>query len=252
MSERSGIEIVRRADAEALGLAAAERVVALAASAIEADGVFSVALTGGSSPAGLYRALAGPLVGRIDWNRVKLFWGDERCVEPTSEESNYALAGSTLLAGVPISPGHVFRIAGEQADTDAAAREYEATLRRELLSGPGGLPKLSLVLLGMGPDGHCASLFPHKPALRVRDRLAVRTEPGLKPFVERITLTYPMLNAADAIWFLAPDPAKAARIAEVIAGPRDPDRLPAQAIAPNRGKVTWFLTDASARMLPAD
>ena len=226
--------------------AAAEQFVRLARRAISMRGTFSVALSGGSTPRPLYALLGTePFSRRIDWPRIHVFWGDERCVPPEDPRSNYLLACETLLERVPIPPDHVHRIHGE-ADPGVAAADYERVLR-SFFSTEVGRPRASfdLVLLGMGPDGHTASLFPGSPAVAERGRW-VAAEYVESVSMWRITLTPVVVNTARNIVFLVSGPGKAAALQEVMHGPYQPERLPAQAINPPEGRLTWLLDSAAA------
>jgi 6-phosphogluconolactonase len=161
------------------------------------------------------------------------------------------MAREALLANVPIPAENVYRMPAEQPDPDSAAQAYEAELRQAFGIGAQAWPRFDLVLLGMGADGHCASLFPRKPALRETTRLVVATEPGLEPFVPRLTLTYPVLNQAANVVFLVAGAEKAQTLARVLEGPFDPDALPAQAVAPSDGTLTWLFDTAVATRLQA-
>lgn len=232
--------------------AAAEKVVALAAEALAARGRFTWALSGGSTPRKLYSLLATvPYVGRVDWDRVHLFWGDERCVPPNHPESNYRMVRETLLAGIHPPAGNVHRMPGE-AEPAAGAATYEATLRRvffDTFGGPaeGGFPRFDLVLLGMGSDGHTASLFPGTPATSEARRWVVWTEvQQLVPF--RLTLTLPVLNAAAHALFLVSGADKAERAREALRADAE-SSPPAARVRPVRGEVTWFLDAPAAARL---
>jgi len=244
---RTGLEVLPTPDA--LMHAAAELWVETAASAIGASGRFVVALSGGATPQRLYRLLAThPYASGMDWSRVHAFWGDERCVPPDDPASNYRMAREALLARVPIPAETVHRIRGED-EPDAAAAAYERGLR-ETFATPDGPPRLSpgsrfdLVLLGMGEDGHTASLFPGTAALREPARWvrAVHPAEGSKA---RVTLTSAVINAGAEVAFLVSGRAKAATLRRVREGPFQPDALPAQIIAPRAGRLRW-LVDADA------
>lgn len=209
---------------------------------------FTVALSGGSTPALLYRLLASPPYREaISWDNVHLFFGDERGVPPDAPESNYRMARETLISQVPIPAENIHRMLAEAGEAGAA--QYEAHLRGFFGLAEGAFPRFDLILLGMGPDGHCASLFPQKPALRERERLVVLTEPGLQPFVPRLTLTFPALNAAAHILFLVAGADKAETLARVLHGPPDPENLPAQSVAPTNGELLWLLDQEAAQTL---
>lgn len=236
-------------DASAVARAAAERFVAAAREAIAQRRRFFVALSGGSTPRALYSLLATrPYHDQVDWSRVWVFWGDERTVPPNDPESNYHMARETLLYHVPIPATQVFRMHGEHADPQKAAATYEVDMRRAFALAPGELPRFDLVLLGMGPDGHTASLFPHTAALHINDRLVAANHVE-KLNTWRITLTAPVLNNAALVLFLVVGQDKAAVLARVVQGPPNPDELPSQLIAPTHGKVVWLLDKAAASQL---
>ena len=225
--------------------AAAERFVALAAAAIGARGRFTVALSGGSTPKALYARLAAPaFASRVDWARVHVFWGDERCVPPDHASSNYRMAREALLEHVPVPAAQVHRLRGED-DPAAAADAYDRELRTAF---PQGAARFDLALLGMGDNGHTASLFPGLSAVRETARWVV-AERVDEVGMWRLTLTPPALNGAAAVVFLVAGRDKAAMLARVLEGPRDVDRLPVQAIAPVDGTVTWLVDDAAASAL---
>jgi 6-phosphogluconolactonase len=233
--------------------AAAWEFVHGAHEAIAARGRFTVALSGGSTPKRLFQLLTTePFRDQVDWGRLEIFWGDERCVPPDDEQSNYHMAHEAMLAQLPIPGDHIHRMEAERSDLDAAARDYQAILTRVFPDGAaeGQPPAVDLVLLGMGPDGHTASLFPHTDALRETVRWVVpNSVPQLQ--TQRMTLTYPILNRAREVLFLVAGSDKAERVAEVLLGPPDPSRLPAQAIQPLEGSLVWLVDRAAAARLPA-
>jgi 6-phosphogluconolactonase len=223
----------------------AELFVRLARAAAS-RGRFSVVLSGGSTPRAMHALLvAPPLRDEVDWATVRFYWGDDRCVAPDSPESNYRMARETLLDKLPTGPTQVHRIRTELADPAEAAALYEQELRDELNVQPGHLPRFDLVYLGMGDDGHTASLFPQTEALAVTDRLVVANYVP-KLGVNRITLTAPVLNSAAQVAFLVAGPDKAPALAAVREGPRDPERYPSQMIAPTNGELWWFVDRAAA------
>jgi 6-phosphogluconolactonase len=232
-------------DSEQLAIRAAEAVVTAAARACSAHGRFVWCLSGGQTPRALYEQLATPtFASRIDWQRTHVTFGDERCVPPDDPASNYRMIHEALLQHVPIPAAQVYRIAGEAAPEDAA-RAYEATLHALLGETESGAVRqaFDLVLLGLGSDGHTASLFPYShddPAHWVSARSA-------QP-VWRITLTPRALNAAEAVWFLVTGADKAQRVADVVQGLSNPLTLPAQRIAP-LGGLRWWLDRAAASRL---
>ena len=229
--------------------AAVEVLVHEAATSIARYGRFTVALAGGSTPQGLYRRLASvPHRDRIDWTRVHLFWGDERCVPPTDAASNYRMAREALTDRVPVPAEQVHRIRGEDEPGAEAAR-YDALLRTAL-NGPGGsrAGAFDLVLLGLGTDGHTASLFPGMTAPR-ESTSWVMAEHIDDTRGWRITLTPVPLNAARAVVFLVSGVDKALALAAVVEGPPAPDALPAQRIATGAADVRWLVDRAAASRL---
>lgn len=232
---------------ESLKRLAAEYFIKQAHRAITENGRFSVALSGGSTPRSLYAYLALPEVSRrIHWNAVHLFWGDERCVPPDHTDSNFRMVSETLLEHIPIPQSNIHRIPGELQPAEAAAH-YEHDLRNYF----GETPRIDLALLGMGEDGHTASLFPGSPALDEMTHWVVDVEHLIPPppLVSRITLTLPVFNAAHNIVFLVAGLSKAARLAEVLAGSVQPDSLPAQAIHPVQGRLFWMVDQFAAKFL---
>lgn len=233
---------IHRCAAAALFPAAAARLIELVAHAVAARGAVRLALAGGSTPRSLYSLLAmPPWRDRIDWSGVHVFWGDERCVAAEDPASNYRLAHEALLVHVPVPLAQVHRIRGE-LEPARAAQEYAAVL---------GPEPLDLALLGMGADGHTASLFPDTPGLQAEARRAIPTRSSVAPF-ERISLTLPVFNEARAVIFLVTGRDKAARVAEVL-GQIEAGRplLPAALVQPASGLWEWFLDDDAARDLPA-
>lgn len=232
-----------------LARAAADYFLQVYAAKQQTEEPLTVALAGGRTPAAMYSLLTEPPYNTIDWENIHLFFGDERCVSPDSDNSNFKTAQTALFAKT-LNPIHnIHRIPADLPDRNLAAQQYSEDLLRYFKLQPGQLPRFDLILLGMGPDGHTASLFPHKPALHEQNRLAVVTEPGLKPFVPRITLTYPVLNNAAHVLFLVDNADKADKVAAILEGPPDFDALPAQAVQPTNGELTWFLDRAAAANL---
>jgi 6-phosphogluconolactonase len=227
---------------EELAGAAAGEFAAKAGEAIEELGRFAVVLAGGSTPKAMYGVLAREYAGRIDWSRVHIFFGDERPVPPDHDDSNYKLASETLLDHVPI--GSVHRMRGE-LPPDEAATAYEKELRT--FFGAEGVPRFDLILLGLGRDGHTASLFPETSALEVHDRLVV-ANPVLKLDTTRITLTVPVINAARAVIFLVAGEDKAEAIEKILENDPDPRAYPASLIQP-AGELEWVLDQSAASLL---
>ncbi len=234
------IKVVR--DGDAIAREAADRIVEQSRSAIAHQGKFSIALSGGSTPKVLFSLLASDTYrGRIEWSSVHVYFGDERCVPPESSDSNYRMAKETLLDHAPIPNENVHRIRGE-IEPEAAATEYGKLLERDF--GDGGL---DLALLGMGPDGHTASLFPNSAALReAKHRCVANWVEKMKSW--RVTMTAPFLNRSRQVTILVSGASKAAILHEVLEGPRDPERLPIQMIEPESGKLTWIVDVAAAGM----
>ncbi len=234
--------------------AAAEEFVRAARAAIGAQGRFTAALSGGSTPKALYSLLASNYAA-FAWNRVFLFFGDERHVPPTAADSNYRMVNESLLAKIAIPPENVFRVPAENPDAAAAAADYEAHLRRffGLRSAirpedrPAEFPRFDLILLGMGPDGHTASLFPDSPALDEQSRLVVANWVA-KFNTRRITFTFPVLNRAAEVMFLASGADKADMLHQVLESKSAPP-LPAQRVQPSDGKLLWMVDEAAAAKL---
>ena len=230
----------RVADEPALARAAAHEIFRHASEAVRARGAFTLALTGGTTPRVLYRLLAdASWRARMPWDRTHVFFGDERCVPPDHPDSNFGMARDALLAHV--APASVHRLEGEREPSDAAARA-EADLRETF--GDAGLPRLDLVLLGLGADAHVASLFPGHPALDERQRWVVA------PFVphlgaHRITMTLPVLNAASAVLFLVAGRRKADALARMLSPPPGEEPPPAARVRPAQGELV-ILADEEA------
>ncbi|HSE91961.1 MAG TPA: 6-phosphogluconolactonase [Methylomirabilota bacterium] len=237
-------------DADAVAQAGAEEFVTLAAAAAGARGRFMVALAGGSTPRRMYRLLAEPAWrDRVAWDRVEVFWGDERAVPPDHADSNYHMAATALLERVPVPSGRVHRIRAEAADLADAAREYQAEIARVFgVPEDGPPPAFDLILLGMGADGHTASLFPGTTGLDERRRWVVsHAVPSMR--TERVTLTLPIINRAREIRFLVTGEDKAGRLREALTPPRGTP-LPVQRVAPEAGRLVW-LADRAAAGTPA-
>lgn len=233
------------ANADKLAQAAAERFVETARQAIAQRGSFSAALAGGTTPQALYRLLAAPgFAPRVEWRRVHLFWGDERCVPPDDAQSNYRMAREAMLDHVPVPPENIHRIHGEAPPT-AAAAVYEADLRAFWGSLP---PQFDLILLGLGDDGHTASLFPGSQAVFESERwtAAVYVE---KLAAWRVTLTPVVLNLGLSVIFLVAGAVKAAALQRVLESAADAETLPAKIIRPEDGNLIWMVDQPAARSL---
>ena len=236
------VEVVT--DHAALVSVACELITAAAAISIGRRGFFRIALAGGGTPAPVYRALAEDR--DIDWRRWQLFFGDERTVPPDHPDSNYRMVRETLIDNLPIQP-LVLRVPAE-ADPEAAADSYASTVRKMVPGNPRAIgvntPRFDMILLGMGGDGHTASLFPHTQALHETERWVV-ANPVPQLATTRITFTLPLINAARRVLFLVSGADKADMVREVLAGPQDPERLPSQSVHPTAGNLIW-LVDAPA------
>jgi len=227
---------------EELAEAAAQDFVARAEGAINGRGRFAVVLAGGSTPESTYKALSRDYADRLDWSKVHIFFGDERTVHPDHEDSNYRMVRETLLSHIRV--GSVHRMRCELPPAEAAA-DYEEQLRG--FFGTDGVPAFDLILLGLGEDGHTASLFPETSALDVTDRLVV-VNPVLKLGTSRLTLTIPVINAAEAVTFLVAGEDKARALKEVVEGDADPRAYPAKFIRPDNGDLIWMVDRAAARL----
>ena len=239
-------------NATALARRAADFFVEHALQAVAARGVARIAISGGSTPKAAFATLGEQgeeWRERIPWDKLELWWVDERCVPPDDAESNYRMTREALLDHVPLKPEQIHRMEGELEPDDAAAR-YEAELRKSFGLNGTETPRFDLVQLGIGPNGHTASLFPHSDALRVTDRL-VTANYVEKLDMWRVTLTRTVINQARQVFFLIAGADKAMILNEVLEGPRDPDRLPSQFIVPVNGILTLLLDQAEAALLPA-
>jgi 6-phosphogluconolactonase len=240
-------------DSQQVAHAAAEYIIALAQQSIATSGRFALALAGGSTPRTLYQVLASEQVApRIAWRHVYVFWGDERCVPPDHAESNYHMAYENLLQHVPVPPAQVYRMRGEAAP-EQAATEYTHIVQtffgHQAGAGAATATTFDLVLLGMGDDGHTASLFPGNTAADEHEHQVVAT------FVEqlgawRLTLTAACINTAAHVLFLVTGAPKAERLHQVLHGAYQPELLPAQRIKPVHGRLQWVVDEAAARLLP--
>jgi 6-phosphogluconolactonase len=241
--------VMTYANSDALAQAAAEHFMDIAVSSFVAHGRFSVALSGGSTPRLTYERLATrECSSRVDWSHVYLFWGDERCVPPDRADSNYGMVRGALIDRVPIPSANVHRIEGEIEPAEAAAR-YEETLRQFFSrAGQEETRTFDLVLLGMGTDGHTASLFPNTEVLDERVHWVAAHYAG-EAQGWRVTLTPPSINAARHVTFLVSGAAKAQTLRSVLMGPCQPDLLPAQIVEPPSGNLLWLLDSAAAALL---
>jgi 6-phosphogluconolactonase len=246
--EMSEPKIIVLENAQALFNHAAEEIAHFAGEAICTHGEFRIALSGGSTPASVYELLASKFQLSVDWKEVQFFWGDERCVPPGDKLSNYAMADRTMLSKLGLKPAQIHRIHGE-LEPDAAARAYEDELRRSFGAGEGELPRFHLILLGLGDNRHTLSLFPgHEKAIHETGRMVIAVEVDAEP-PRRITVTPPLANNAERLMFIASGAGKAEAVRDVIEGPRDPIKVPAQIIQPADGELIWLLDKPAASLL---
>jgi 6-phosphogluconolactonase len=238
---------------EALSRATAERFVEGIRAAVAARGIARIAISGGGSPKPVFALLADPQApyrAAIPWERLWIFWVDERCVPPEHQDSNFGAARELLLDKVPLPRDHAIRIEGELDPEEAAAR-YESAIRGHFRLEGAEAPIFDVLQLGMGDDGHCASLFPHTAALHEMIRVAVANHVPQQKQSWRVTLTWPVINAARDVFFLIDGPAKADPLGRVLEGPYDPETLPSQLIQPQNGRLLFLLDTAAAAHLPA-
>ena len=232
-------------DPDALAEAIATEVCTLVQAAIRLRGECALALSGGGTPRALHGLLADRFAPFVGWDKLHLFWSDERYVPHDSPASNFRMARETLTDLVPISSANLHPILTDLPDPEDAARTYEAILRGIV---PGDPPRLDLALLGLGPDGHTASLFAHSEALAETERLVVASLAPDEPR-QRITLTYPMINAAAAVFFMVVSEDKAAMVARALDPTTPTDDVPAAGVRPDDGRLIWWLDEAAASLL---
>jgi 6-phosphogluconolactonase len=251
MSTTTNREVAILPDAASITRRAAEEFVKAVNETVAQRGSFSVALSGGSTPKALYTMLADDpaLRAKLPWPQMRFFFGDERHVPPDNDQSNFRMANEALFSKGVVKPEQVTRIHGEYADTEKAALEYEQALRAYFKLKDGEYPRFDLVLLGMGEEGHCLSLFPGTKALHASSqRIAVRNWVG-KLFTERITLTAAAANNANRVMFLVTRSDKALALKAVLEGPYEPEQLPSQLIQPVNGKLLWLVDrDAASKL----
>jgi 6-phosphogluconolactonase len=237
-------------DNPAIARRAAEKFIELAKSAVKRKGSFTVALSGGSTPKLLYSLLAtdAGLRAQVPWDKMQLFFGDERHVGPDDPQSNFKMASETMITKAPLKPEQVHRMKGEYPDAEQAAKEYEQDLRAHFRLKEAELPRLDLVLAGMGEEGHTLSLFPGTKALHAQGRAVVHNWIG-KLYTERITMTAAAANNAEMILFMVAGKEKALALKAVLEGPYEPDQLPAQLLQPTNGKLLWLVDETAGSML---
>jgi 6-phosphogluconolactonase len=236
---------------EALARAMAEQLLAAAQEAVAARGVARIAISGGNTPKRTFEMLADPAATEFSvfpWDKTDLFWVDERCVPPDDKDSNYRMTKLALLEKVPLAADHVFRIEGE-LDPELAAARYESAIRNRFRLEGAELPTFDLVALGMGPDGHTASLFPHTAGIHELTRIAIANHVPQKE-TWRVTLTSPVINQGRKVVFLIGGTDKAEVLSSVLGKAYDPETWPSQVIQPKSGQLLMLLDQAAAAKLP--
>jgi len=252
MASKLKIEYIVEPDAAALARRAAEEFVNVAEDAAAKRGRARIAISGGSTPKAAFQLLADRsqiLCERMPWDKLDLYWVDERTVPPDHAESNYRMTKEAMLDQVPLKPEQIHRMEGE-LEPDVAAARYESLLRNTFRLEGAETPRFDLVQLGMGDDGHTASLFPHTDAIHEMGRLVTANKVPQKD-TWRITLTWPVINQGSSVFFLIGGKNKAELVKEVFTGQRDPERLPSQLIWPASGILTLILDKDAAALLPA-
>lgn len=237
-------------DGAAIARRAAQEFVKIASAAVAQQGSFTVALSGGSTPKALYGMLANDpaLRAQVPWDKTYVFFGDERHVGPDDVLSNFRMASEAMISKSPLKPEQVFRIKGEYPEAEQAALEYERDIRAHFKLSDGQFPRFDLVLLGMGEEGHFASLFPGTKALHENRRIAVHNWVG-KVLMDRITLTAPAINNAANIIAMVAGLEKAPALTAVLERAYEPEQLPAQLIQPVNGNLLWLVDTAAGRLL---
>lgn len=237
--------------ADAVAAAAAQLFADCAKAAVSARGTARIAISGGSTPKRMFALLADPdkpYAAEIPWEKIDLFWVDERCVPPTDSDSNFKMTKEALLDHVPLAAEKVHRMIGE-IDPAQAAAEYESEIRNAFKLEGAETPTFDLILLGMGDDGHTASLFPHTAALHEMGLIVTANHVPQKD-TWRVTLTWPVINQGRKVAFLIEGAAKATVLADVLLGPYDPESKPSQIIRPTSGELSFLLDSAAAAKLP--
>jgi 6-phosphogluconolactonase len=237
-------------DGAAIAKRATQEFVQAAAAAVRAKGSFNVSLAGGSTPKALYSLLVNDptLRSQVPWDKLHLFFGDERHVPPDHPDSNFRMATEAMISKSPLKPEQVTRIKAEYPDAEKAALEYEKALREFFKLKDGEYPRFDLLLAGMGNEGHTLSLFPGTKGLHADGRVVVSNWIG-KLYTERITLTAPAANNAAEIIFMVTGADKACALKAVLEGPFEPEQLPAQLLQPKNGKLLWLVDAAAGSML---
>jgi 6-phosphogluconolactonase len=246
MGSGMSVDILIYPDGEVMSQEVARAIVHRANDTLMRADYFTLCLAGGQTPRTLYRVLATEYRGKIPWSQLNLFWGDERYVARDDPRSNYRLVRESLLDHVPIPAENVHPMPTDLPDPEDAAAAYEHMLRGWFRAS---WPQFDLVLLGMGPDGHTASLFPGSPVLAEETRWVVAAHAAIEPRV-RLTLTLPAINHASLVFFLVTGSEKAHALRLVLTGRSDPNAFPAAAVRPQGGDVLWWLDEHAARLVP--
>jgi|SRR5579862_5606697 len=238
------------ADGAAIAKRAAQLLVEIATKAVSQKGSFDLVLSGGSTPKTLYSLLVSDLAlhSQLPWDKMHIFFGDERHVGPDDSQSNFHMASEAMISKSPLKPEQVFRMKGEYEESEQAAEEYGQAIREHFKLSDGQFPRFDLVLLGMGPEGHVASLFPGTKALRENRRIAVHNWVG-KVLMDRITLTAPAINNAANVICMVTGAEKAQALAAVLEHVYEPEQLPAQLIQPTNGSLLWLVDTAAGSLL---
>lgn len=241
----SSVEIRTLTTPQELFEAGAELVAHAAKDAVDERGRFTIALSGGSTPRNLYHLLASNARTSLPWDRMFFFFGDERHVPPSDKDSNFKMADEAMLSKLPIPKENIFRVLAENPDAVAAAEAYEQTIVKFFALEPGQVPVFDLILLGLGPDGHTASLFPGTAALQEKSKLVVAN--WVEKFnTHRITFTLPVLNAARIVAFLVSGTDKAPALQAVLQSDAAGEQYPAKLVHPANGKLIWLVDRAAA------
>ena len=251
MAQKTVVSYSVDSSADALNRRVAQYFIESIAAAVAARGKARIALSGGSTPKTTFALLgnpAEPYRAQIPWDKLELYWVDERCVPPDQPDSNFRMTREALLDKVPLPPAQIFRIQGE-LDPEEAASRYEFDIRRSFRLEGGELPVFDLVVLGLGPDGHTASLFPHTEGLHEIMRIAIANHVVQKE-TWRVTLTWSVINRARDVVFLIAGADKGEALHQVLLGPYDPATYPAQLIQPASGRLLMFLDSAAGAVLP--
>ena len=246
----SSTEIRVSTTPQELFAAAAEEVFRASEEAVKEHGLFTIALSGGSTPKSLYNLLATNARIALPWDRMFFFWSYERHVGPADPDSNYRMANEAMLSKVPVPPGNIFRVPGENPDADAVAQAYEKTILQFINLKSGQVPRFDLILLGLGPDGHTASLFPGTDGVNETSKLVIANWVE-KLKTSRISFTLPLINAAECVAFLVSGTDKAAVLKTVLEGDGSGEQYPAKMVKPANGKLIWFVDRAAASSLAA-